>query len=274
MWFVLNYVPISLANSRKKAADWVDSYNASNHTNLQLFAPTFFVPVSKNGRKEIIRKPLVYHYVFLNGDFQTVKDFCTKRFGFSFVITNQGDGHKDYAVLSDKEMENFRKIALYYSNSLPFYPLDNVDLEDGDLVRVVEGPFAGLEGYFFPKARSAYGRIVLQIAKNIGTAVFDVSTKYIQIIQFSKNSKTKYHVLERFIPKFLEIEKKHNQGIPLDEGDVATLALFIRRMSLVRMDHRSAQEKLSSLLLASARLVGDAETESLILSRLPQQLAP
>lgn len=268
MWFVLNYVPISLASSRKKAADWVDNYNASNHTNLELFAPTFFVPVTKNGRKEIKRKPLVFHYVFINGDLPVVKDFCTKRFGFSFVISNQGNGKKEYAILSDKAMENFRKIALFYSNSLPFYPLDNVDLEDGDLVRVVEGPFAGLEGYFFPKAKSAYGRIVLQIAKNIGTAVFDVSTKYIQIIQFSRNSKAKYHVLERFIPKFNQIEKKAKEGTPLDEGDVATLALFIRRMSLVKFDQHPADEKLSKLLLVSARLIGDAETEALALSRL------
>lgn len=268
MWFVLNYVPISLANTRKKAQDWVDSYNASYHTNLQLFAPTFFEPVSKNGRKEIKRKPLVYHYVFLNGEPSVVKDFCSKRFGFSFVVTNTGGGRKEHATISDRAMENFRKIALYYSNSLPFYPLDNVDLEDGDLVRVVEGPFAGLEGYFFPKARSAYGRIVLQIAKNIGTAVFDVSTKYIQIVQFSKNSKTKHHVLERFLPKFREIEKKYNEGLPLDEGDIATLTLFIRRMSLVHLDRRPAEQRLSQLLLDSARIVGDTETETLALARL------
>lgn len=255
MWFVLNYIPISLASSRKSAQEWVDQYNYVNKTNLILFNPSFFVATERKGRKELVRKPLIYHYVFLNGDPQTVKDFCGKRFGFSFVITNTGNGKKEHATISDKNMEQFRKIALLYSNSLPFYPLDNVHLEDGDLVRVVEGPFAGLEGYFFPKAKSAYGRVVLRITPNIGTAVFDVSTKYIQILQFSQNSKAKYHIVERYLPKFNAIKEKTQRGEPLLEGDIAELALFIRRMELARFDQPAAQQRLTDLLTQSRALL-------------------
>ena len=266
-WFVLNYIPISLAATRKKAPDWITRFNETYNLDLRIFAPTFFA-CGANDKQGLRQVPLTFHYVFVKGEFDHIKKLCLSGYGFYFVLLNSDPDSKEYATVTDQNMQAFMRIARRFSNSLPYYPLDEICLEDGDYVRIMEGDFAGLEGYFFPKAKSTKGRLVIQVAKNTGTAVFDIPTRYIRVISFSKKSNVKYHALERFVPRLQAILAKQKAGEPLTEGEIAELSIFIRRMGIARMEKPLAEAKLAALLLASARIIGDSETASLALKRL------
>lgn len=271
-WYVLNFIPVSLSASRKKAEDWINRFNGLNSSDLEIFAPTFFVYSDKKEKKGLRQIPLTYHYVFIRGDHDEVKKLCLSGYGFYFVLTTKDETIKEHAIVPDEAMNSFMLIARRYSNSLPFYPLENVVLEDGDYVRIVEGDFAGLEGYFFPKAKSSKGRVVLRIAKELGTAVFDISAKYIQILRFSPQSNVKYHIVERFIPRFFPILRKYFLHERLSEEEITEISLFTRRMGVVRMDKPITEAKLSVLLVGCYRIMGNVKEENQIRQRLGKEL--
>lgn len=256
-WYVLNYVPVSLAASRKKAEDLVQLFNSNNDEQVEIFAPTYFVFSGSGKMSKMRQKPLVYHYVFVKGAPETVKKLCLSNYGFSFVIVKEIEGKKEHAAVSEKRLNDFRLIAARYSNSLPIYPLENVNLEDGDYIRIAEGDFTGLEGYFFPKARTSKGNVVIQITQNMGTSLFDIPTKYIEILKFSSHSNIKYHIIERFIPHLYEILRKHHSGESFNETDISALSQFIRRMGSARSGRPATDIKIAALLMASYRLMGD-----------------
>ena len=79
-------------------------------------------------------------------------------------------------------MEDFRTIARAYQNRLPFFYIDDVDLEAGDKVEVVEGDFPGLVGYFIPNAKSTTGNIVLQVTQSLATIAYNINVKSVRVL--------------------------------------------------------------------------------------------
>lgn len=147
-WFVLNHIPGPGSSRISAVRRAVDTFNNRHSSCIELFAPTI-VSASRIGARMICsEKPLTYHYVFIRGAYSEIKSLCQGSNGFSFVIDHGGGSR--YATVSDRSMADFMTIARACRNTLPFFPLDSVELESGDLVEVVDGPFAGLVGYFIP----------------------------------------------------------------------------------------------------------------------------
>ena len=78
-------------------------------------------------------------------------------------------------------------IARAYKNCLPYFSLEDIDLEDGDLVEVINGDMPGLIGVYIPKPKSKTGDIVLSIYNKVGTIAFDIKAKDVRVLEFSKN---------------------------------------------------------------------------------------
>ena len=135
-WFVLNHVGNAFQNLAKKE---FDSFNRTQGDALELFAPTYVVRETKNGEVRMKSINLTFHYVFVRGTLQQVKQLCCMSNGFSFLIDR---GSKErYAMIPDHDMANFKNIARAYRNCLPYFSLEDIDLEDGDIVEVVNGDF-------------------------------------------------------------------------------------------------------------------------------------
>lgn len=254
-WYVLNY--FSPLSSRKGASakDCVDSFNTRENTSLQLFCPSFVVYHEKNGQKKKVDKPLAFHYTFVRGELSDIKKLCSQANNFSFVLNKSGESR--YAIVDDITMENFRKIALSYSNNVPFYSLEGVDLEDFDKVQIIEGDFPGLTGYYSSKKGSNKGRVILQITQNMGTVLYDVKAKYIKILEFSKNFKRAYDLIDAFIPRLYTSMRKFSTGSSLNEEEISALHSFCRRMSSVSLPNSKIDAKLQAILVAAFTILGN-----------------
>ncbi|MCQ2058939.1 MAG: hypothetical protein MJY71_03810 [Bacteroidaceae bacterium] len=73
------------------------------------------------------------------------------------------------AVIRTSDMNNFRLVLLTGSK---LEPVENVELKAGDMARVIEGPFKGIEGYI-ARVRNAK-RLIISL-ENVGA----FSTQYI-----------------------------------------------------------------------------------------------
>lgn len=251
-WYVLNYIGSSFREQPRKA---VDRFNAASGTELELFAPTYVVKENRQGELKFRTVSLTFHYVFVKGPFEEVKKLCAQQNGFSFLI-DRGSSER-YATIDDRRMANFRNIARAYKNCLPYFPLDDIDLEDGDKVEVVNGDFPGLVGYYMPNARSKSGNIVLNVYNNVGTIAFDVKAKDVRVLEFSPNATRANDQIDAFVPNLLKALEFYGSEEAIPTDLVAKLSMFCGRMEVVKMNNRKLEAKLRVLLYAANRLIGN-----------------
>lgn len=254
-WFILNHFEALPAPRRQTAQTCIDRFNSAGGCQLELFAPTFVKAVNINGRQIKREQPLTFHYVFVRGTLDEIKRLCSLSNGFSFVLNRSSE--ERYATVDDKRMDDFKAIARAYSNSLPFFALDDIDLEAGDKVEIVEGSFPGLVGYYMPKAKSTSGDIILSVTQNLGTVVYDVKAKYVRVLEFSKKSRRSYDQIDAFIPRLLQALRHYHEGVVLSDKEKSDITLFVRRMSVVKIDNHKLDAKLQALLFGAYQILGN-----------------
>lgn len=261
-WFVLNYVGLAFKDMCQKT---VDRFNMSNDCDLELFAPTYVVRETKNGEVKMKTVNLTFHYVFVRGTSTDVKMLCSQQNGFSFLIDRSGS--ERYATVSDKEMANFKNIARAYRNCLPFFSLEDIDLEDGDLVEVINGDFPGLIGVYMPKPKSKSGNIILKVYNNLGTIAFDVKATDVRVLEFSHKSTRANDQLDAIVPHLLCALRHHKISEPLPPALVAKLSVFCSRMGIVRLNNRKLDARLQAVLFGCNAILGNNEDAELAKSR-------
>lgn len=254
LWFVLNHIGPAFQDMARKA---VDRFNASQDCDLELFAPTYIIREEKNGAVRMRKANLTFHYVFVKGTLSEVKMLCSQSNGFSFLIDRGNE--KRYATVSDHEMMNFKNIARAYKNCLPFFSLDEIDLEEGDLVEVINGDFPGLIGTYMPKAKSNRGNIVLHVYNNVGTIAFDVKVSDVRVLEFSRKSTRANDQIDAVIPHIFTALQLYNEEQELPQNIAAKLSVFCSRMEVVSLNNRKLDAKLQALLFGCNYILGNIE---------------
>lgn len=256
-WFVLNHIRTSVSRTATPAYA-VDRYNeTAGDKRLELFAPTFTQMVERNGKLIPKDVPLTYHYVFVRGTLDDVKRLCALSNGFSFVLSHNESFR--YLTVTEEAMTQFRIIARAYGNTLPCLALDGIDLEEGDKVEVIGGEFSGLSGTYMPKKGAKSGTIYIAVSAKLATVVYNISTDYIRVTEFAKGSKRPYDLIESFLPRLYRAVALYAAGAVLPTQLLSQLIVFTRRMGSVRLDNNKLDAKLSILLKAATRILGDLD---------------
>lgn len=261
-WYVLNFVGRS---SKSCASKEVESFNARHSTSIQLFAPTYIMREERQGEIKIRTVNLTFHYVFVRGTIYEVKTLCSESNGFSFLINHSGN--ERYAVIDDTRMTQFMNIARAYKNCLPYFSIDEVDLEDGDLIEVVKGDFPGLVGTFMPKAKSKKGNVILTIFNNVGTVAFDVNVSDVRVLEFSKNATRANDQIDAFVPQLFQALRLFDKGETLSKSLAAKLSVFCGRMEVVKINNRKLNARLQMLLYAANHIIGNLSEAAKALNR-------
>lgn len=251
-WFVLNHIAATFQNQAKKE---VDRFNRSQNCGLELFAPTYVIREERNGEVRMKAASLTFHYVFVRGTLPDVKQLCSRDNGFSFLLDRCASIR--YAVISDRDMANFINIARAYKNCLPYFSLEDIDLEDGDLVEVINGDFPGLVGTYMPRPKSKSGDIVLGIFNNVGTIAFNVNAKDVRVLEFSRNSSRANDQIDAFVPHLLKALRHFHAGEELQPPLLAKLSMFCNRMAVARLGNRKLNARLQALLYGANYILGN-----------------
>lgn len=267
-WYVLNHIATTPCHQAQKT---VDRFNSASNVSLELFAPTYVVHETHNGQLHLRTANLTFHYVFVHGDFDDVKRLCGQDNGFSFLIDRGSE--ERYATVSEQDMANFRNIARAYHNCLPYYPLQDIDLDDGDLVEVVNGDFPGLIGRFMPKAKSKSGDIVLSICQGVGTVAFNIRNTDVRVLEFSRHATRANDQIDAFIPHLLQAMRLFQAGSDIPQSLLAKLNVFTRRMAVAKVGNRKLNAKLQALLYGANHILGDM-TAALDARTSYQELSP
>lgn len=265
-WFILNFIHTVTVT---KPQNYIDLFNKDGER-VELFAPRIKSAHTINGKVVFIERPLTFHYVFVRGTLGDVKELCAAQGnGFSFMLDHSSTNR--YGIISDSTMENFKMIARMYSNSIPFYNISDIELEAGDTVEVVDGEYAGLTGVFMPKSRSNNGNLVIAATSSLGAVVWNVNAKYIRILEFARNTRRQYDLLDSFIPKLFPILRKYHDGEKLTQKEISLLVVFNQRMGVVAPENQKLEAKLLATLICVQYILGDMTGYSRSLQRFQKR---
>ena len=252
-WYILNH--IGGQGGHGVARREIERFNSLMGSDIELFAPSYFEREVRDGKERFRRVSLAYHYVFVKGTLNEIKSLCGLDNGFSFVLNRASE--ERYATVSDNEMAAFRIIARSYENSMPFFSLEDIDLEAGDIVEVVNGDFAGLKGTFVPRSKSNTGKIVLAIAMGSGTCAYNINVKDVRVIEFAKKTTRAHDQIEAFVPHLLAGLRQYTHGQQLDRSIASKASVFVSRMEIVELHSSKLDAKLQALLYGAYTLLGD-----------------
>lgn len=253
-WYVLHFINKS---GKPSPQNHIDNFNREGH-DLELFAPIIRPAHVVNGEVKYFERLLTFYYVFVKGSFDDVKELCSQRDNDLSFVLDRGST-KRYGIISDSDMENFKIIARAYTNTIPFFNIKDIELNKGDLVEIIGGDYDGLKGTFIPKSRSNKGDLVIAVTAAMGAIVWNIDAKYVRILEYARDTRRQYDLVDSFIPKLLPILRKFHAGQGLTDREKSQLHVFTRRMGVVSPENHKAEAKLLATLMCVQFILGDMD---------------
>ena len=136
-------------------------------------------------------EPLVHNYIFVNDSFDNIMKIKHESLDYlRFVMGKDEKGLNDEPqYVPDKQMADFIKVVRTMGST----PVDpNIDLRKGDRVRVLTGPFEGVEGVFIRMPNRHEKRVVVQIEGVAAVATQTLNASDVEKLEV-KEEKHKIH---------------------------------------------------------------------------------
>ena len=171
-WFVLRAY-----KNEKKAEEVLGGENG-----LPYFIPKQYAVRVYHGKKTRRLVPVIPGLVFVRAGRQVICDFKKRHNFLQFVMRTRNAADKDYLIVPDKQMADFMRVAGQYETEVAYYAPEELHLEKGARVRILGGPFDGVEGVFMKVEGARARRLVVQIPNTLA-AVVSVEPDLVEVIK-------------------------------------------------------------------------------------------
>lgn len=181
-WFVLR------AYKNEKKAEEV----LSVADGLPYFIPKQYAVRVYHGKKTRRLVPVIPGLVFVQATRVNLCEFKKRHNFLQFVMRTRvtdadrtapnGRSDQDYLVVPDKQMADFMRVAGQYEENVAYYSPEELHLEKGTRVRILGGPFDGVEGVFLKVQGARARRLVVQIPNTLA-AVVSVEPDLVEVIK-------------------------------------------------------------------------------------------
>lgn len=223
----------------------------------------YFAPMSEKKMvvkgKDVKRNvPLALNYVFFHtDDFQFLRSMIRDMSRVTMLYhspsrdakSNTKDTQYRPMIANDREMEMFIKAASFYTQGAPLTVPDRKLMMKGDRVRIIDGPFKGVEGTLISQQGKDGGKVVVSIGDLVSVPTLDISPENIQVIRFAHGNKHIYKKMDSFKPRVEKALKKRSSGEELQEEEKDAIENFIKRFSSVETDTVNTEARLTMLVL-------------------------
>lgn len=147
---------------------------------FQCFVPMRKKTTEKNGRKETALVPAVSNLCFVNTEKPNLDEFM-RSFGESCMGHYIWDkSTRKPIIVPDKAMEDFIQVSMVMSDDILYLKDITAKLRQGQKVRVVNGPFKGIEGTVIRIRRSR--RIMVELPGMLAVATTYVKPQDLEVL--------------------------------------------------------------------------------------------
>ena len=179
------------------------------------------------------------------------KGFCYDKATFRYVIT-----------IPERQMDMFIKaVTNRNTRTVPFMKPTEIDLEKGDKVKIIGGPYDGVEGILESQKGKDGGTVYVHILNFIATRTTEIRPEFIQILEFAKSGKHMYKKFDSFMTRGHRCVLSYAHGEKISARDNSYLNVFIRRFAELKTPTVNMTAKLH-LFLFIAYTCLDRKTEA------------
>ena len=129
-------------------------------------------------------EPLIHNYIFIRDTYSNI--LAIKQHKLDYLRFMMGKNEKGIDVaqyVPDKQMNDFMKVV----RTMGSKPVDpNIDLRKGDRVRVLAGPFEGVEGIYIRMPNRHEKRVVIKIEGIAAVATLALNSSDVEKLEINK----------------------------------------------------------------------------------------
>ena len=151
-WFIIRTLP----HQERKLAELLLAHQADIKNILEVYCPTHTsVSLERNGRSE--KAPLLAGYVFVLSTHNTLADFISKYYPDGIIVHRrryQDDIKANVLTVPEEQMrffmdfnDNYAEHVIVLERPYTDYAFNPKTNEPNDIVKVIEGPLKGRQGY-------------------------------------------------------------------------------------------------------------------------------
>lgn len=150
---------------------------------IECFIPMRYKAVKKrNGTMSRELLPAIHNLIFVH-TFRHTAQQIKQDLPYLQWLTRHIDGRNIPITVSDMEMEQFISVTRNYNEHLIYLRPEELDLNKGTPVRILGGPFDGVEGTFMKVKGSRRKRVVVMIKGIVGVAMAEVTPDLLEVLQ-------------------------------------------------------------------------------------------
>ena len=150
--------------------------------NIINFLPTVTVKRrTPQGRLVTLVQPAVHNYIFVNATRAVVDRLKQFTLPYLRYVMTIKDGLRKIQTVPEYQMKNFIAVAGNDQEQAEFLDINSICFEKGDKVRILGGPFEGVEGIYMRTSKTKSRRVVVQVA-----GLFAVATTTLPLAMVEK----------------------------------------------------------------------------------------
>ena len=150
---------------------------------IECFIPMKYTAVTKrNGSKAKKLVPAVHNLIFVHACQEDIQEL-KKTIPFLQWLTHPSEGRNLPIVVPDRDMEQFIQVTRDSNEKLVYLRPDEIDLRKGTPIRILGGPFNGIEGTFIKIQGHRNRRVVVMLKNIIGVAMAEVTPDLIEVLE-------------------------------------------------------------------------------------------
>ena len=150
---------------------------------IECFIPMKYMAVTKrNGHRAKELVPAVHNLIFVHARQEEIQEI-KKDIPFLQWLTQPSEGRNLPIVVPDRDMEQFIQVTRDSNEKLVYLRPDEIDLRKGTPIRILGGPFNGIEGTFIKIQGHRNRRVVVMLKNIIGVAMAEVTPDLIEVLE-------------------------------------------------------------------------------------------
>ena len=139
-------------------------------------------------------EPLIHNYIFIRDSYENILTLKQTKLDYlRFIMGKDAKGVlSEPQYVPDKQMADFIKVV----RTMGSKPVDpDIDLRKGDKVRILTGPFEGVEGIYVRMPNRHEKRVVIKIEGIAAVATVALNASDVEKIEVKKEEKHKKYNL-------------------------------------------------------------------------------
>lgn len=157
----------------------MDTKKLLDKEGIRSFIPMCYALALKGGKKERVLVPAVTNLIFVHATSTTIKEVKVKTEYLQYIIDSRS---KTKIIVPDNQMKHFIAVASICHEKMIYLKPEEVNLKKGMPVRIIGGPFDGIEGFFMKVKGARTRRVVVLVHGIAAIATAEIETDLIEVI--------------------------------------------------------------------------------------------